>query len=56
LGSTPDTAGAGNAVRVPPVSVPGQRACCQTARTLGSAALSCTRSCSPIPLYVVPLR
>jgi hypothetical protein len=32
LGSTPDTSGAGHAVRAPSVSLPGQRACCQTAR------------------------
>ena len=29
LVSTPDTSGAGHAVRAPSVSVPGQRACCQ---------------------------
>ena len=28
--STPDTPGAGHAVRAPPVSLPGQHACCQT--------------------------
>ena len=48
--STPDTSGAGHAVRAPSPSVPGQRARCQPRANLGSAALSCRAAAVPSPL------
>jgi hypothetical protein len=55
LVSTPDTSGAGHTVRAPPVSLPGQRACCQTTTEPSVLPRPHARAAS-VPSCVVPVR
>ncbi len=54
--STPDTSGAGHAVRAPSVSVPGQRACCQRRANPRFCYNSSARRRDPIPSGAVSVR
>jgi len=53
--STPDTSGAGHAVRAPSVSVPGQRACCQPRANPRSCCIPRPRAAA-IPSRPAPSR
>ena len=55
LVSTPDTSGAGHALRAPAVSLPGQRACCQTTTERSVLPHPHARPVS-VPSCVVPVR